>query len=75
MALRNRLLSDLRQEFADLPSDQMVAVTAHLLGQMVAMMDQRRFTPAAAMELVTRNFEAGNLEVIAGLRDKTEGDA
>jgi len=71
--IRLRLLSVLKTDGADLPADEILAVVAHLTGQLVAMQDQRRFTPDAVMTLVSQNIEAGNRHAIEFLLGKTEG--
>ena len=47
--------------FADrLEVIEIVAVLSQTVGQFVAMLDQRKFTPAQAMEVVEENLAAGN---------------
>lgn len=73
--LRASILDVMAREVPDMPPDQMVAVVAYFLGQMIAMQDQRRWTPAQMMELVAQNIEAGNRDAIAHTFSKTEGSA
>lgn len=49
---------------------QMLAVGSQFVGNLIALQDQRRVTPAMAMELVARNIEIGNAEAIAPLMGK-----
>jgi hypothetical protein len=57
LAFRNALLETFRK----------LAVASHFVGQLIALQDQRRFTSATVMELVTRNVEQGNQDAINSL--------
>lgn len=46
---------------------EMLAVASNLVGKLVAMQDQRKITPAQALEIVAKNVEEGNKRAIAGL--------
>jgi len=58
-----------------LDASELLAVLSHLVGQLVALQDQRVVTPEAAMELVSSNIEQGNAEVIARLLNEAGGNA
>lgn len=73
-AFREDVIKLLDKHCGGLPAVDMLALSAHLVGQMVALQDQRTITPDMAMEIVSANIEAGNAEVIASLR-KTKGSA
>lgn len=45
-------------------SAEMLAVFAYALGQTVALQDQRTMTPDMALELISKNIEAGNKFVL-----------
>lgn len=60
---------------ATLDAAELLAVTAHLVGQLVALQDQRVMTPAKAMALVSSNLQQGNLEVLERLMEETGGTA
>ncbi|MDE2469419.1 MAG: hypothetical protein KGL35_11900 [Bradyrhizobium sp.] len=53
----------------------MLAVTANLVGKLIAMQDQRIMTPAMAMEIVASNIEAANQDVISRLAKSHGGRA
>lgn len=53
---------------------ELLAIVANMIGKMVAMQDQRTVTPEMAMEIVARNIEVGNQQVI-DLLAKSEGSA
>jgi len=53
------------EQHKHLQVDEMLAVTAYFLGQLLALQDQKLFTPAQALELISQNIEAGNADAIA----------
>ena len=53
---------------------EILAIAANMTGKIVAMQDQRAVSPAQAMEIVSRNLERGNAQVIEELM-KSEGAA
>ena len=55
-----------------LSAEEMLAVTAQVVGMMVAMQDQRKFTPFQVMELVSKNIQYGNANAVADLM-KSQG--
>lgn len=57
-----------------LDSKDMLALSAHLVGQLIAMQDQRVVTRELALEIVMRNIERGNQEAINNVM-KSEGRA
>lgn len=57
----------LNKHAGKLDAIEMLAVAANMLGKLVAMQDQRKFTPAAVMEVVAQNIESGNRQVLAQL--------
>lgn len=62
-------LIDAIRPFADRIGPQgMLAVASALVGQLIAMQDQRMVSPAMAMEIVARNIELANQKVVDGLR-------
>ncbi len=52
---------------ANLSAAEILAIAANMLGKLVAMQDQREMTPAQAMELVAKNIECGNQQVVEQL--------
>lgn len=46
---------------------ELLAVASNMLGKLVALQDQRTTTPAKAMEVVAKNIEHGNLQVLQQL--------
>jgi hypothetical protein len=53
---------------------QLLAIAANMLGKLVALQDQREVTSQQAMEIIARNLELGNRQVLDALI-KTAGSA
>jgi len=69
-------LSDLLKKHAgELRSDELLAVAANMVGKLVALQDKRTVTVAQAMELVARNIQYGNQQMIEQLKDEGAGHA
>lgn len=51
----------------DLESDVLLAITAQFVGMLLANLDQRKYTPDLAMNLITENIVTGNQAAIADL--------
>lgn len=64
-AFRNDLLAVLNKHAGALDASEMMALAAYTTGQIMAMQDARKWTPALAMEVVAKNLEAGNAQAIA----------
>lgn len=59
---------------SDLTAEESLAVAANMIGKMIAMQDQRHMTPEQAMEIVRKNIELGNEQVLDLLK-RSEGNA
>ena len=56
--------------YADkLGAASMLAVASAFVGQLLAMQDQRTMTPGVAMEIVAKNIELANHDIVNHLRD------
>lgn len=66
-ALYQELVALLNKHAGKLDAIEMLAVASNMLGKMIAMQDQRRFTGTQVMEIVARNIEHGNKEVLKQL--------
>lgn len=66
---RDDLVNLIRKHADKVSAVELLAIAAHMVGQLVAMQDQRRITPAAAMQVVAANVEAGNQSVVSNLND------
>lgn len=75
LRFRKALEGAIAQGGMDLPAEELLAITAHFLGQLVAMQDQRKYTSEMVMDLVLKNMEVGNSEVIQQLTNETGGNA
>ena len=75
-ALRLELCDILkRYELKGVDKIELLAIAAGLVGQFMAMMDQRLYTSADLIELVGKNIEEGNQHVVGKLRDEAVGRA
>jgi hypothetical protein len=68
------LVSLMRKHADQMTSLEMLAIGANMLGKLIAMQDQRTVTSDMAMEIVIRNIEVGNQQVLEAL-GKTQGVA
>lgn len=75
LAYRHALEQAMRDHGTTLQAQELLAVTSHLVGQLIALQDQRVMTPAMAMQLVQSNIEQGNREVLENLLNSTGGHA
>lgn len=62
---RDDVIALLRKHAGDLDAKEMLALSAHLTGQIIAMQDQRTVTRELALEIVGKNIEVGNSEAMA----------
>ncbi len=46
---------------------ELLAVASNMVGKLVALQDQRKMTPGGAMEIVAKNIEHGNQQVLQQL--------
>lgn len=74
LAARDDVLETLKRHQEKLSAVQILAIISHLVGQVLAMQDQRTMTPDGGMRIVAANIEAGNAEAIAALC-KSAGNA
>jgi len=75
LAFRKALEAAMVQHGAMLSAADMLALVSHLVGQLIALQDQRTMTPAMAMQIVSSNIECGNREAIEPLLTQTGGTA
>lgn len=48
-------------------SEEILAIAANMVGKLIAMQDQRTMTRERALEIVGRNIESGNQQVLEQL--------
>lgn len=75
MAFRKALEAAIAQHGQILDAVELLALTSHLVGQLIALQDQRSMTSAMAMQVVTSNIELGNREAVDRLLTETGGAA
>lgn len=66
----NRAIKAVLEQFKDkLSNMEMLAVSAHLVGVLIAVQDQRIITSAVALDSVSKNIEAGNKEAMEEIQN------
>jgi len=65
--LRLALCKCIRRKAPDMPAEQILAIFCQLVGQLIALQDQRRFTSEAIMALVSANIERRCVDALDGL--------
>jgi hypothetical protein len=75
LAFRRALEAAMAQHAQTLDAIEILAVLSHLVGQVIALQDQRTMTSQMAMAIVTNNIEHGNREVVDRLLTETGGHA
>lgn len=73
--LRLALCKCIRRKAPDMPAEEILAICCQFVGQLIAMQDQRRFTPESIITLVNANIEMGNQHAIDFLLNDTAGTA
>lgn len=74
-AFRAALEAAIAQHGQTLDVVDLLALVSHLVGQLVALQDQRTMTSAMAMQIVVSNMEQGNREAIEPLLARAGGSA
>jgi hypothetical protein len=64
-AFRDDIIATLNKHAGRLDASEMMALAAYTVGQIMAMQDARKWTPARAMDLVAKNIELGNAQAIS----------
>jgi len=73
LKFRKALEAAIAQAGMDLPAEVILAITAHFLGQIIALQDQRKYTGEMVMDLVMQNIQQGNDEALQSLLNETGG--
>lgn len=60
IALMNAWKQAIGKEGANIPVDQICALASQFVGNLIALLDHRKYTPDMAMQLVAENIEIGN---------------
>ena len=63
-ALHRELTAVLTKYAAEMKGEEILALTAQMVGQVLALQDQLTMTPERAMLIIQRNIEMGNAGVI-----------
>jgi hypothetical protein len=67
LALREALHRAIGAEGGAMDVADILAVFSHMVGQLIAMQDQRKVTPAMALQVVQENMQQGNREMVESL--------
>ena len=73
--VRQEVIAAIQLHSEHLASEEILALMCHLVGQLIALQDQRKWTPERVMEFVMANIEQGNQEALHGLVHETVGSA
>lgn len=65
VSFRDDAIALLNKHAGGLDATEMLALSAHLVGQIIAMQDQQKVSCERALDIVGRNIEVGNAEVLA----------
>lgn len=63
-AFREDMIAVMNKHAGALDAAEMLALAAYTTGQIMAMQDARKYTAALALEIVSKNIEAGNAQAI-----------
>lgn len=75
LKFRKALENAIRDGGSELQADEILAITAHFVGQLIALQDQRKYNSEIIMELITENIQKGNGEAVDKLIHETGGNA
>ena len=67
-------LAALLQRHSHLTALEILAIASNMVGKIIAMQDQRTVSTEMAMEIVNRNIELGNAQIISRIH-QTQGHA
>lgn len=65
--MRTAIVAVMKKYGDKLDAQEILALLAHMVGQAIALQDQRKMTRDMALQIVIENIEQGNQEVLDGL--------
>lgn len=68
-ATYQELCALVRRHAGKMTALEVLAVAANMVGKLAAMQDQRTCSPAQALEVIARNVELGNAQVVEQLQN------
>lgn len=74
-AFRADVIALLKKHADHLQAVEMLTLSAHIVGQIIAMQNQRKVSGEAALEIVMANIQQGNKEVLEGLMGPVAGSS
>lgn len=75
LALRKAFETCIADHGKTLDAIEILAILSHMVGQVIAIQDQRKYGSEEVVELVWQNIETGNAEVVDRLARETGGTA
>ena len=72
--LRREILDLIGRHMQPDTQERALAIAAQIVGQFIAVQDQRRMTPDMAMEIVYANMQSGNRQIVNNIM-RTKGSA
>lgn len=63
-AFRNDMIAVMDKHAGALDASEMLALAAYTTGQIMAIQNARKWTPATVLEVIIKNIEAGNQQAI-----------
>lgn len=74
IALKNAVLNAAGPYINELPANEVLAIFSQLVGMLIAMQDQTKYSNDAVFRLIEANIEIGNQSVLATMFDNTKGN-
>lgn len=75
VAAREAVLDAIKPFQDALSGQEMLAIMAYTLGQLLAFQDQRTMTPDMGLEIIGKNIEKGNADAIEATLGNPQGRA
>lgn len=75
LAFHKALENTIAEHGKTLDAAALLAILSNMVGQVIALQDQRTVTPAMAMQIVSANLQRGNLDAVERLLTETGGSA
>lgn len=63
-ATYQELIALVTRHAVGLTAAEILAIAANMVGKLIAMQDQKTMTPETAMEIIARNIQTGNQQVL-----------
>lgn len=71
--VKNAIMESIRPFQDKLSAEEILAIMSKCVGMLVALQDQRKYSPQAVMAMVATNIEGGNQDMINQLMNSQGG--